>query len=97
MARFEPPAVIAALPRATMFMGVPTLYVRRLAAPSLTRAALQEVGHFKGPKHCFNVQELPRNTLGKVQQKRLRVQYADLFPSCASPWVRFFCYLKESY
>ncbi len=38
-ARFEPRAVIAALPRATMFMGVPTVYVRRLAAPSLTRDA----------------------------------------------------------
>jgi malonyl-CoA/methylmalonyl-CoA synthetase len=33
--RFEPLAVIARLPDATMFMGVPTLYVRMLAQPAL--------------------------------------------------------------
>ncbi len=37
--RFEPKAVIAKLPQATVFMGVPTLYVRLLAEPGLTRAA----------------------------------------------------------
>lgn len=37
MSRFDPKAVIAAMPRATVFMGVPTLYVRMLAEPSLTR------------------------------------------------------------
>lgn len=34
--KFDAPAVIAALPRATVFMGVPTLYVRLLAEPGLT-------------------------------------------------------------
>ena len=38
-ARFEPRAVIEALPRATVFMGVPTLYVRMLADARLTPAA----------------------------------------------------------
>ena len=33
--KFDPKAVIAALPRATVFMGVPTLYVRMLAEPAL--------------------------------------------------------------
>ncbi len=37
-ARFDPKKVIADLPRATVFMGVPTLYVRMLAEPSLTKA-----------------------------------------------------------
>ena len=37
--RFEPKTVIAHLPEATVFMGVPTLYVRLLAEPGLTRAA----------------------------------------------------------
>ena len=37
--RFEPKATIAQLPRATVFMGVPTLYVRLLAEPALTRQA----------------------------------------------------------
>ena len=38
-ARFDPRAVIARLPEASVFMGVPTLYVRLLAEPSLTRQA----------------------------------------------------------
>lgn len=37
--KFEPRAVIARLPQATVFMGVPTLYVRMLNEPSLTREA----------------------------------------------------------
>jgi malonyl-CoA/methylmalonyl-CoA synthetase len=37
--RFDPAAVVARLPDATVFMGVPTLYVRMLAEPALTRAA----------------------------------------------------------
>jgi malonyl-CoA/methylmalonyl-CoA synthetase len=37
--RFEPLAVIARLPEASVFMGVPTLYVRMLAQPALTPAA----------------------------------------------------------
>ncbi|AVS68298.1 malonyl-CoA synthase [Paracidovorax avenae] len=36
-AKFDPKAVIAAMPRATVFMGVPTLYVRLLAEPALNR------------------------------------------------------------
>ncbi len=37
--RFDARAVIAAMPRASVFMGVPTLYVRMLAEPALTREA----------------------------------------------------------
>ena len=37
--RFDPAAAIAALPRATVFMGVPTMYVRLLDDESLTRQA----------------------------------------------------------
>jgi malonyl-CoA/methylmalonyl-CoA synthetase len=36
--KFDPKKVIADLPRATVFMGVPTLYTRMLAEPALTRA-----------------------------------------------------------
>ena len=35
--KFDPKKVIADMPRATVFMGVPTLYVRMLAEPSLTK------------------------------------------------------------
>ena len=37
--KFEPRAVIARLPEATVFMGVPTLYVRLLGETALTREA----------------------------------------------------------
>ena len=45
-AKFDPKAVIAAMPRATVFMGVPTLYVRMLAEPGLTKAAAQNMRLF---------------------------------------------------
>jgi malonyl-CoA/methylmalonyl-CoA synthetase len=32
--KFDPPTVVSLLPRATVFMGVPTLYVRMLAEPA---------------------------------------------------------------
>ena len=46
MAKFDPKAVIAAMPRATVFMGVPTLYVRMLAEPALTRQAASHMRLF---------------------------------------------------
>jgi malonyl-CoA/methylmalonyl-CoA synthetase len=42
--KFEPRAVVALFPRATVFMGVPTLYVRLLAEPGLTK---QQVAHMR--------------------------------------------------
>ena len=39
LSKFDPRAVLERLPRATVFMGVPTLYVRLLAEPGLTREA----------------------------------------------------------
>jgi malonyl-CoA/methylmalonyl-CoA synthetase len=46
LAKFDPKRVLAALPRATVFMGVPTLYVRLLAEPGLTRAACSSMRLF---------------------------------------------------
>jgi len=46
MAKFDPKAVIATMPRATVFMGVPTLYVRMLAEPTLTRQQAQNMRLF---------------------------------------------------
>ena len=45
-AKFDPRAVIGALPRATVFMGVPTLYVRMLAEPLLTQEAARNMRLF---------------------------------------------------
>ncbi len=44
--KFDPKTVIAFMPRATVFMGVPTLYVRMLAEPSLTKAAAKNMRLF---------------------------------------------------
>ena len=45
-AKFDPQRVIADLPRATVFMGVPTLYVRMLAEPALTQQATEKMRLF---------------------------------------------------
>jgi malonyl-CoA/methylmalonyl-CoA synthetase len=44
--RFDPKAMLAALPRATAMMGVPTFYVRLLAEPGLTRDAVKHMRLF---------------------------------------------------
>ncbi len=44
--KFDPRATIAQMARATVMMGVPTLYVRMLAEPSLTRAAASNMRLF---------------------------------------------------
>ena len=46
MAKFDPKRVIARLPEATVFMGVPTLYVRMLGEPGLTREACRNMRLF---------------------------------------------------
>ena len=46
MAKFDARRVVEKLPEATVFMGVPTLYVRMLAEPGLTRAAVRNMRLF---------------------------------------------------
>jgi malonyl-CoA/methylmalonyl-CoA synthetase len=46
LGKFDPRAVIAAMPRATVFMGVPTLYVRMLGEAALTREAARAMRLF---------------------------------------------------
>lgn len=43
MAKFDPKLAIANMQRANVFMGVPTLYVRMLAEPGLTKAAVKNM------------------------------------------------------
>ena len=45
-AKFDPKRVIADMPRASVFMGVPTLYVRMLAEPSLNAQAVRRMRLF---------------------------------------------------
>jgi malonyl-CoA/methylmalonyl-CoA synthetase len=44
MNKFDAPTAVSLFPRATVFMGVPTLYVRMLAEPTLTR---QQAAHMR--------------------------------------------------
>jgi malonyl-CoA/methylmalonyl-CoA synthetase len=44
--RFNPAAAVAALPGASVFMGVPTMYVRMLAQPALARASCESIRLF---------------------------------------------------
>ena len=46
LSKFDPKLVIAKMPEATVFMGVPTLYVRMLAEPGLTRGAARHMRLF---------------------------------------------------
>jgi malonyl-CoA/methylmalonyl-CoA synthetase len=46
MSKFDAKRVLEHLPRATVFMGVPTLYVRLLSEPGLDRAATQNMRLF---------------------------------------------------
>jgi malonyl-CoA/methylmalonyl-CoA synthetase len=46
LSKFDPKAVVGKLPEATVFMGVPTLYVRLLAEPGLTRESCRNMRLF---------------------------------------------------
>jgi malonyl-CoA/methylmalonyl-CoA synthetase len=45
-AKFDPRGVVRRMPEATVFMGVPTLYVRMLAEPALDRSAARKMRLF---------------------------------------------------
>jgi malonyl-CoA/methylmalonyl-CoA synthetase len=38
-----------------------------------------EIARFKQPKKMYKIDEVPRNTMGKVQKNVLRETYADIF------------------
>jgi malonyl-CoA/methylmalonyl-CoA synthetase len=48
-------------------------------AAALIAALKGKIANFKVPKHCFVVDTLPRNTMGKVQKNLLREQHKALF------------------
>ncbi len=50
-----------------------------LEPQALIDALKGQLANFKIPKRCFIAQELPRNTMGKVQKNLLRDQYQQLF------------------
>lgn len=60
-------AVVVARPGAT------------LDADQIVATLKSRLANFKIPKRCFFAEELPRNTMGKVQKNLLREQYQALF------------------
>lgn len=50
-----------------------------LSEERVVGAIADELARFKQPKRVLFVEELPRNTMGKVQKAELRQRYADLF------------------
>jgi acyl-CoA synthetase (AMP-forming)/AMP-acid ligase II len=84
ISKLDSKAVIARLQEATVFMEVPTLYVRMLAEAALNAAQMvvalkTRIANFKVPKKVFVVADLPRNVMGKAQKNLLREQPKGLF------------------
>ena len=50
-----------------------------LDSEQILAAIKSQLANFKVPKCCFVAQELPRNTMGKVQKNVLRESYKHLF------------------
>jgi malonyl-CoA/methylmalonyl-CoA synthetase len=51
----------------------------RLDSEQIVAGLKSQLANFKIPKRCFVVDELPRNTMGKVQKNVLREQHKQLF------------------
>ena len=51
----------------------------KVTIDAIDRALGEQLARFKQPKHVINVDELPRNTMGKVQKNVLRQAHSALF------------------
>ncbi len=76
-------SAVIGLPHPDMGEGVAAVVVRRPGA-SIDGAAIlgtiaSRLARFKHPRHVVFIDELPRNTMGKVQKNMLRERYARLF------------------
>ncbi|MFT3664241.1 malonate--CoA ligase [Piscinibacter sp.] len=76
-------SAVIGVPHPDFGEGVVAVVVPRPGArpePAALIAALKgRIANFKVPKHCFVVDALPRNTMGKVQKNLLREQHKGLF------------------
>ncbi len=50
-----------------------------LDSNAIMTAIRDKIARFKQPKKIFILDELPRNTMGKVQKNVLRERYKDVF------------------
>ena len=54
-----------------------------LSEDSIRDALAERLAKFKWPKRVLFVDQLPRNSMGKVQKNLLRGAYLDLYAPCA--------------
>ena len=75
-------SAVIGLPHPDFGEAVTAMIVRGQTKPSITDTDVIdhvkiELANFKVPKRVYFVDELPRNTMGKVQKNILREQFSD--------------------
>lgn len=78
-------SAIIGVPHADFGEAVVAVVVRdsdsTIDAPCIIQSAKESLANFKIPKHVVFLDELPRNSMAKVQKNILREKYNDLFES----------------
>ncbi|MFW8607826.1 malonate--CoA ligase [Rhizobium beringeri] len=76
-------SAVIGLPHSDFGEGVTAIVVRKPGAvldeKAIVSALQDRLARYKQPKRIIFVEDLPRNTMGKVQKNILRQQYADLY------------------
>jgi malonyl-CoA/methylmalonyl-CoA synthetase len=76
-------SAVIGVPHADFGEAVVAVVVRQdgssIAADEIIKSAKESLANFKVPKRVVFVDELPRNTMSKVQKNVLRDSYNDLF------------------
>ena len=72
-------SAVIGIPHPDFGEGVVAVVIGTGDEAALIAKARENLAAFKAPKRVIFVDELPRNTMGKVQKNLLRAQYGDLF------------------
>jgi malonyl-CoA/methylmalonyl-CoA synthetase len=81
-------SAVIGLPHPDFGEGVAAIVVPAPGAPldeaAILSAVTPRLARYKQPKRVFFVEELPRNTMGKVQKAALRKDYASAFATASA-------------
>ncbi|WP_108658363.1 malonate--CoA ligase [Acuticoccus kandeliae] len=81
-------SAVVGLPHPDFGEGVVAVVVREkgsdIAEAAILAALKEALARFKQPKHVFFLDELPRNTMGKVQKAALRETFKDTFAAAGA-------------